>query len=281
MHPFIIGLGGDSGSGKGTIGRLLLDVFDEKNLLTISMDAYHKWNRYEMRKQTLTHLNPKANNLRLAEDHLKDLKEGKTIKKVIYDHSTGLFTPPAAVSPKKLIIITGLHPYHRKLMRRLFDLKLFISPDEDVRKKWKVHRDMSKRGYKNKKSVLKILSQRKPDSFGYIHAQEQYADLLLKYFEIGDTDNTKEMELGLSLIFKKRPKYSLQIIKKSLQNKTLRAMLEGKALTLTGTVSKKQIEALAAILIPKSELLKKSPTWHSGMKGIIQLICTLEVLNRL
>ncbi len=279
MRPFLIGLGGDSGSGKNTLSKMIASVVGEKNLLTISMDGYHKWDREEMKKQTLTHLNPEANNLILALEQTKKLKKNKIVHRVIYDHSTGKFTKPQETAPKKFILIMGLHPYHLKEMRNLFDLKLFAAPDEDIRKKWKVHRDMKKRGYK-KEHVLDILAQRKADSVAYIRAQEQYADLVINYFEIGDAQNIHKMELGLSLIFKNNPSLDLKNFKEQLDKTKLSATVEGKTLTLTGKIKGSQIKNIAEKSLLDADIVSKSIKWEDGMKGIFQYICAHEINSK-
>jgi uridine kinase len=279
MKPFLIGLGGDSGSGKNTLGKLLKSFIGEENLLTISMDAYHKWDRENFKKQALTHLNPEANNLDIAYEQLHDLSKGKDIDLIVYDHSTGKFTEAKKTSPQKFVLITGLHPYHLKEMRDLFDFKLFAAPDEDIRKKWKIHRDVKKRGYE-KEEVLDFLAKRKADSVGYIKAQEQYADLVINYFEISDAEEVHDMELGVSLIFRHDPKSDLKLLSKSLTEKNLSATLKGKALTLTGNIKNNDISNLANTFFDNNQIFTKTPEWESNMKGVFQLLSALEINRR-
>ena len=103
LRPFMIGLGGDSGSGKKTMSEALSSVVGEENLLVISMDGYHKWSRKEMKEKVITHLNPECNRLQLAVEHAKQFKAGKSVWKGIYDHATGEFTEPVKTDPKKFV----------------------------------------------------------------------------------------------------------------------------------------------------------------------------------
>lgn len=279
QKPFLIGLGGDSGSGKKTISEAIAKVVGADRLLVVSMDGYHKWDREEMKCKILTHLNPEANHLDLALEHFSEFKKGNAVKKVNYDHASGHFTEPKLTHPREFVLIMGLHPYHLRDMRALFDLKLFLAPDGDVLKKWKIYRDCAKRGYK-KEQVLDILRRRKPDSVAYIRAQEQYADLVMHYFEIGDEPDVHKMKLGGSFIFK-NTKCDLKLMRKFLSEHDIHAALEGKAVTVYGDISSVQVEKLAEILFDDSRLFGKQVEWQSGLAGVFQLFFALEVDRRL
>lgn len=277
--PFMIGLGGDSGSGKKTVSEGIARILGAERLLVVSMDGYHKWDRQEMKMKTITHLNPEANHLDLALEHVRELKKGNVVKRVLYDHSTGTFTEQRLTYPREFVLVMGLHPYHIPAMRDLFDFKLFLAPDGDVLKKWKIHRDCTKRSYQ-KPEVLDILRKRKPDSVAYIRAQEQYADVVLHYFEIGDEPDVHTMSLGGSFIFK-NPKSDLKLMRKFLAERRLTAALEGNVLTVYGDISSQHVEDLARLLFDKSRVFCQNPAWNSGLSGVLQLFFALEVDRRL
>ena len=279
--PFIIGMGGDSGSGKKTMVENIASLVGKENLLWISMDGYHKWDREEMKTQIITHLNPQCNHLQLAVEHAKQFRAGKTVWKVIYDHATGKFTEPEKTEPRKFVLITGLHPYHLREMRDVFHFKIFLSPDEDIRKEWKIYRDTKKRGY-SRDEVIKILAQRKPDSVAYVKAQEQYADLVINYFALGDIKGKAlDGDLGVSFIYHTYPKADLKLMGKLFRDHKMYAALEGAALTVTGGNTAKAVEAMAKVLFDKKEtILQKNVKWKSGVAGICQLLLALEIDRR-
>ncbi|MBT5016189.1 phosphoribulokinase [Candidatus Peregrinibacteria bacterium] len=281
IRPFIIGMGGDSGCGKKTMSDNLASIVGEENLLVISMDAYHKWDREEMKTKTITHLNPGCNHLELALDHVKQFKEGKTVWKVIYDHATGKFTEPQKTEPRKFVLIMGLHPYHLREMRDLFDFRIFLSPDEDIRKRWKIYRDVKKRGY-TPDEVVKILADRKPDSVGYIKAQEQYADLVINYFALRDLkERATDKDMGVSFIYHEDPKADLKLMKKLFEDRDMYAALQGGALTVTGGNSKKDVQELADVLFDEDScILQKEVKWKAGVSGICQILLALELDRR-
>lgn len=279
--PFMIGMGGDSGSGKRTMMENIASLVGEENLLWISLDGYHKWDREEMKNKTITHLNPDCNHLQLALEHAKQFKAGKTVWKVRYDHATGKFTEPEKTDPRKFVLITGLHPYHLREMRDQFHFKIFLSPDEDIRKEWKIYRDTKKRGY-SRDEVIKVLAQRKPDSVAYIKAQEQYADLIINYFALGDIKGKAgDSDLGSSFIYHTYPKADLKLMGKLFRDRKMYAAVEGSALTVTGGNTAKDVEALAKILFDKKKtILQKKVEWKSGVAGLCQLLLALEIDRR-
>lgn len=279
IKPFMIGLGGDSGSGKKTVSDALSRIIGKDRLLVISMDAYHKWDREEMKNKIITHLNPEANYLDLALKHVRQLRKGQAIKKRIYDHSNGKFFDPSYCLPREFVMIMGLHPFHLPEMRGLFDFKIFLCPDGDILKKWKLYRDVKRRGYK-KEEVLKILTQRKPDSVAYIRAQEQYADMVLNYFEIGDESDVHKMVLGGSFIFKS-PSMDLKFMNKMLRGKGMHSTLEGLALTVYGDISSEDVAQIADYLFDNGSVFCDNPQWDSGLSGLLQLFTAVEIDRRM
>ncbi len=170
--------GGDSGAGKTTISESLSNIFTSMNSLVIRGDDMHKWQRGHKKWEEFTHLNPKANLLHEEIAMLNNLKMGKKILRKAYDHNKGTFTNALSIIPKNLIIFEGLHPFYLSRQRQLYDLKIFIKPDQDLSNHWKIIRDIDKRGY-TKEKVLKNLQDREEDSKNFIESQAKYADILI------------------------------------------------------------------------------------------------------
>lgn len=176
--PLMIGVGGDSGSGKDYTYKVIDSIFSTETLC-VQGDDDHKWERGHQKWKAFTHLNPKANNLYLQFENTKDLKEGRSIYKSNYDHSDGKFSKPTAISSNDTICFLGLHVLYLPQMRGLFDLKIFLDPEERLRQKWKIERDHKKRGY-SKEKVKETIAQRNPDSQNYIRPQLKFSDLIVR-----------------------------------------------------------------------------------------------------
>lgn len=143
----LLGVVGDSASGKTTLTKGIVNLLGAENVTAICSDDYHKYNRVQRAEKEITALHPDCNYVDIMEQHFTDLKQGRAILKPNYNHSTGDFDAPTYVKPTKFVIIEGLLGFHTRVMRDLFDVKVYLDPPEEVRVDWKLQRDMSKRGY--------------------------------------------------------------------------------------------------------------------------------------
>ena len=197
LRPHVIGIGGDSGTGKHTVANILRQIFNEDQTIQINGDADHKWERGHRMWSSFTHLNPQANNLFVQFEQTHKLKKGRSIKRIEYDHNTGKFTAPRPVSPGKFLLFVGLHPYYIPQMRGLFDLKIFMVPNEDLRRKWKIERDTQKRSY-SQSEIMKQINSRIKDSSKYIQPQAQFADLQISYRSISEDGDIEVVDYLIS-----------------------------------------------------------------------------------
>ena len=84
-------------------------------------------------------------------------------------------------------MIEGLLGYHLPEMRDVYDVRVFLNPPEELRRRWKVQRDCSRRGYTTDQ-VLAELDRREPDSEAFIRPQQRHADMLVSFGPPGDAD---------------------------------------------------------------------------------------------
>lgn len=175
----IFAICGDSATGKSTLATIIKKFFSNSFLL--EGDRYHKWERGNEKWQNYTHLNPDANFIAKMNEDIFDLKIGKSIYQVDYDHKNGKFTEKELIEPTENIIVCGLHSLYVD-DSNLYDLKIFMDTEEKLKHKWKIERDTTKRGY----SIEKILNQiesRKEDYKKYIEPQKDISDIVVKFFE--------------------------------------------------------------------------------------------------
>ena len=179
--PFLIGIGGDSGSGKSSFSNALVDIFSANKSSELHGDDLHKWERGNDNWSKHTHLDPKANRLHNELRILKDLLNGKTVYREKYNHNTGKFDKPFPVSAPNLLIYEGLHPFFLERQRALFDLKIFLNPSAELNAAWKIARDTKSRG-KSKEDVMNQINHRADDAKSYIQSQLKFADLIIEPF---------------------------------------------------------------------------------------------------
>jgi uridine kinase len=186
---------GDSGSGKSTLGKILKNIFYDS--FTLECDRYHKWERHNENWEKLTHLNPRANYLTKMNEDIFDLKLGREIYQVDYNHENGRFTEKQLINPSNNLIVCGLHSLYGD--NNLYDIKIYMDTDDNLKKKWKIKRDVIERGYSLEK-VLNSIEKRQNDFKQYIEPQKENADLIIKFFTEDTIDfNNFEIEENLSL----------------------------------------------------------------------------------
>ena len=197
-RPVILGVVGDSAAGKTTITRGLVRVLGEEHVAHICTDDYHRYDRKQRAELGITPLDPDCNYIDIIAQHLAHLRRGEPILKPVYRHHDGTFGPPVYVEPERFTVIEGLLGYYLPEMRDVYDVRVFLGPPEELRRKWKVQRDCSRRGYTTDQ-VLAELDRREPDSEAFIRPQRRYADMLVAFIPRDGEDDEDQMHLDAEL----------------------------------------------------------------------------------
>merc|ERR1711907_92491 len=206
----LIGVAADSGCGKSTFMRRLVNVFGgntvgplgggfgnggwETNTLVsdqttvLCLDDYHLNDRNGRKVSGLTALNTKEQKFDLMYEQLAALKSGKEIKKPIYNHVNGTLDTPETIKPTPIVIIEGLHPFVDPRVRELLDFSIYLDISDDVKFAWKIQRDMEERGW-SLDEVKAQIEARKPDFDAYVAPQRADSDLVI---QVLPTDLTKD-----------------------------------------------------------------------------------------
>jgi phosphoribulokinase len=199
-RPVILGVVGDSAAGKTTVTRGLVRVLGEANVAHICTDDYHRYDRKQRAELGVTPLHPDCNHVDIIAQHLAHLRRGEAILKPVYRHQDGTFGPPVYVRPGQFTLIEGLLGYYLPEMRDVYDVRVFLNPPEELRRKWKVQRDCSRRGYTTDQ-VLAELDRREPDSEAFIRPQRRHADMLVSFLpearEVSEDQTHLDAELTL------------------------------------------------------------------------------------
>ena len=287
--PITIGLAGDSGSGKATFAELVTHILGKDRVTVIAGDDYHRWPRGHEMWQVYTHLNAETSDLYQQHDDAIALSAGRSIMKGTYDHETGQFTERQVVDPSQFVIFKGLHTLSTDGMRRLFDLKVFVDPDEDLRRLWKVRRDSNERGY-TLHQVIKAIEDRQEDRERYILPQRDQAELLIRWVPKEDvnwrqTDLDPQLELhvtGLNTFNFTGLVQGLNSLSTTEVDHEPYTDTRWQSLHVRGTATANQIEALSNDLIPNLDEITPAPAFAPDLPGCAQLaflICLSDKLR--
>ncbi len=197
-NPILIAITGDSSSGKTTLTKSLVSFFGIGASLIISGDDYHKYERGHKMWKKGTHLNPEFNNLDKLEKDIRKLHNYQKVFSTTYDHKTGNFTEEKKFTSKEIILVEGLHSLYRRSLNKIYDLKIYIEIEENLRKKLKIERDIKVRN-KKKDEVLKSLEARAKDSLEFIHPQKENSDLAFRLNSV--KENKVDLDVSIKNIY--------------------------------------------------------------------------------
>jgi phosphoribulokinase len=194
-RPILLGIVGDSAAGKTTLTRGLVRILGEAQVTHVSADHYHRYDRAQRAERGMTPLDPECNYIDILEQHLAHLRVGEPIIKPVYHHKDGTFGPPVYVRPAHFTIVEGLLGFHTQAMRDAYDARVYLDPPEDLRRRWKVQRDCSRRGYTTDQ-VLEELDRREADSDFYIRPQRRHADMAISFMP-GDRGDQEHLDVRI------------------------------------------------------------------------------------
>jgi phosphoribulokinase len=184
-RPVLLGLAGDSASGKSTLSRGIEYILGVERVGRVCTDDYHRFDRADRAARGVTPLSPEANRMDLMAEHLRTLASGGSVRKPTYDHHTGSFGPEEDVEAGEIVIVEGLLALADRATRDAIDVGVFLEPDETLRRRWKLERDVFERGY-SPSQVVEELKRRETDASQYIRPQRDYADVIVRFHREGD-----------------------------------------------------------------------------------------------
>jgi phosphoribulokinase len=260
-RPIILGVVGDSASGKTTITKGLVEILGKDAVTHIGTDDYHKYDRSERAENGLTPLNPDCNYMDIISQHMHHLRNGESILKPVYQHHDGTFGRPEYVAPKRFVVIEGLLGYHTNEMSSAYDVRVYLAPPEDLRFAWKLKRDSTKRGY-TEEQIQEEMDRREPDSAAFIRPQEHKADLVVCFQpgSVGDDDHLDAvltMRQGL-------PHPDLSVIDEEKDRITLEEKGDALCLYIPGNVDRERGAAIEETIWEKMQFASHLRTERLG-----------------
>jgi uridine kinase len=184
VKPLIIGIAGGTGSGKTTVARKIAEALPESPVAFLDMDGYYKNFGHlpldERRRINWDH--PEAFDLDLFASHLERLGRGEPIEKPVYDFATHLRSPRTErITPKDVVVVDGILLFVDERVRTLFDVKVFVDADPDIRLVRRIQRDLAERKRPLEEILQQYLTTVRPMHQQFVEPGKRYADIILPH----------------------------------------------------------------------------------------------------
>ena len=181
-RPFVVGIAGGTGSGKTTVAHKLASAMPDGRCVTIEHDAYYLDQAHlpldERAKINYDH--PSSLESMLLVDHLRALRDGRTVEVPIYDFATHTRrSETRQVEPARVIVVEGILVFTEQALRDQMDIKIFVDTDPDIRLMRRIRRDLEQRGRTFQSVRDQYYATVRPMHLEYVEPTKRWADIII------------------------------------------------------------------------------------------------------
>jgi len=180
--PLVIGLAGGSGSGKTTVAQVILQRVGRDRIAFLQHDSYYKdlSGLPPTQRADVNFDHPDSLETELLIEHVVALRDGKAVEVPIYDFSTDRRTGKTfTVRPCRVIMVEGILIFAEPDLRKLFDVKIFVDTDADLRFIRRLERDISERGRTTGSVIEQYIHTVRPMHLDFVEPSKRYADIII------------------------------------------------------------------------------------------------------
>lgn len=182
ITPLVIGIAGGSGSGKTTVANIILERVGRQRIAYLPHDAYYRdlTGLPSNQRELVNFDHPDSLESDLLVKHIRQLKNWETIQLPIYDFTRDRRTEETIpIKSQRVILVEGILIFSEKKLRDLFDVKIFVDTDPDLRFIRRLSRDISERGRTTENVVKQYLSSVRPMHLEFVEPSKRYADVII------------------------------------------------------------------------------------------------------
>jgi uridine kinase len=180
--PLVIGIAGGSGSGKTTVANEILQRVGPDRIAFLQQDSYYKDLSGLPPKQRaeLNFDHPHSLQTDLLIEHIASLRAGKAVEVPIYDFTTDSRTSKTfTVEPRLVILVEGILIFTDATLRDMFDVKIYVDTDSDIRFIRRLERDINERGRTTESVIKQYQSTVRPMHLEFVEPSKRYADIII------------------------------------------------------------------------------------------------------
>jgi len=180
--PLVIGIAGGTGSGKTTVANVILTRVGIQQIAYLPHDAYYKdlQGLPAPQKAIINFDHPDSLESSLLVKHIHQLKRGNDIDLPVYDFKThSRTTKTEIIKSKPVILVEGILIFVEPDLRKLFDVKIFVDTDPDIRFIRRLERDIHERGRSTESVIKQYLTTVRPMHLEFVEPSKRYADVII------------------------------------------------------------------------------------------------------
>lgn len=180
--PLVIGIAGGSGSGKTTVANVILTRVGAENIAYLPHDAYYKdlRNLPPNQRAEINFDHPDSLDTELMVRHIETLKQHQPVQIPVYDFKHHQRTQEVIqVEPQPVILVEGILIFAEPELLPLFDVKVFVEADPDIRFIRRLQRDLYQRGRTTESVIEQYLTTVRPMHLKFVEPSRRYADIII------------------------------------------------------------------------------------------------------
>jgi len=180
--PLVIGIAGGSGSGKTTVAQEILQRVGPSRIAFLQHDSYYKdlSGLPPTQRAEVNFDHPNSLETALLAEHIATLLDNQPVEVPVYDFSTHSRTDKTFnVQPRPVILVEGILIFVEPALREMFDVKIFVDTDADIRFIRRLERDITERGRTTKSVIKQYLSTVRPMHLEFVEPSKRYADVII------------------------------------------------------------------------------------------------------
>jgi uridine kinase len=182
VKRIIIGVAGGTGSGKTTVSQEILRRVGAQRIVFIQHDSYY-CDQSHLRLEARAKLNydhPDSLESDLLVAHLQQLQVGWAVDIPVYDFTQHTrLSDTHHVESKRVILVEGILIFAELALREMFDVKIYVDTDADVRFIRRLRRDVTERGRTVESVIEQYVNTVRPMHLEFVEPSKRYADVII------------------------------------------------------------------------------------------------------